>query len=227
MIRAVVGYALADDAIGLARFREKYAPLMSGEADRFAFETASKPGAVTSAEFAQIAKMAAGVDTLDGFLREMKTALPRRHRARAAAAGNGEGRTGPHRLAARNRRAEAGRRCALMRAALPLDRRRSNRQPAVKSNRPGEAVIMSKPAKTEAELIEMARAELKVHADCPDGIMISVLRDGDSWEFRARAEEATIAKPGYPECVAMLVQIRSLCSDAISSREVPLRSQRR
>ena len=74
-------------------------------------------------------------------------------------------------------------------------------------NHRGNAVIMSKPVKTEAELIEMARAELKVHADCPDGIMISVLRDGDSWEFRAGAEEATIAKPGYPECVAMLVQI--------------------
>ena len=66
---------------------------------------------------------------------------------------------------------------------------------------------MSKPQKTEAELIAMARAELKVHADCPDGIDISVLRDGDGWEFRAKADEATAAKPGYPECVAMLVQI--------------------
>ena len=66
---------------------------------------------------------------------------------------------------------------------------------------------MSKPAKTEAELIELARAELKVHSDCPDGITIYVLRDGDSWEFRAKAGEETIAKPGYPECVAMLVQI--------------------
>ena len=66
---------------------------------------------------------------------------------------------------------------------------------------------MSKPVKTEAELIAMARAELKAHLDCPDGIMIAVLRDGDSWEFRAEASEATIAKPGYPECVAMLVQI--------------------
>jgi hypothetical protein len=66
---------------------------------------------------------------------------------------------------------------------------------------------MSKSTKTEAELIAMARAELKVHVDCPDGIVISVLRDGDSWEFRASADEATIAKPGYPECVAMLVQI--------------------
>jgi hypothetical protein len=66
---------------------------------------------------------------------------------------------------------------------------------------------MSKPTKTEAELIAMARAELKVHADCPDGIVISVLRAGDSWEFRAGADKATMAKPGFPECVAMLVQI--------------------
>jgi hypothetical protein len=49
---------------------------MSGEADRAAFETASKPAAVNSAEFAQIAKLAASVDTLDGFLREMKTRFP-------------------------------------------------------------------------------------------------------------------------------------------------------
>jgi hypothetical protein len=66
---------------------------------------------------------------------------------------------------------------------------------------------MSKPNKTPAELIDLARAELKVHADCPDGIEISVIRDGDSWEFRASADEATAARPGYPECVAMLVQI--------------------
>jgi len=66
---------------------------------------------------------------------------------------------------------------------------------------------MSKPSKTEAELIAMAKAELKVHADCPDGIVISVLRAGDSWEFRAAADAATIAKPGYPECVALMVQI--------------------
>jgi hypothetical protein len=66
---------------------------------------------------------------------------------------------------------------------------------------------MSKPIKTEAELIAMARAELKVHAHCPEGLEIIVIRDGDSWEFRARADEATVAKPGYPECVAMLVQI--------------------
>jgi hypothetical protein len=73
--------------------------------------------------------------------------------------------------------------------------------------RPEEPAIMSKPAKTEAELIAMARAELKAHADCPDGIMIAVLGNGDSWEFRTEADTATKARPGYPECVAMIVQI--------------------
>ena len=66
---------------------------------------------------------------------------------------------------------------------------------------------MSKPTKTEAELIAMAKAELKVHADCPDGMVISIIRDGASWEFRASADQATVAKPGYPESVAMLVQV--------------------
>jgi hypothetical protein len=76
VIRAVVGYALAEDALGMVRFREKYAPLMTGEADRSAFEIASRPAAGNSAEFSAIAKMAASVDTLDGFLREMKTRFP-------------------------------------------------------------------------------------------------------------------------------------------------------
>ena len=99
VIRAVVGYALAEDAIGLARFREKYAPLMSGEADRFAFETASRPNG-TGAEFAAIAKMAASVDTLDGFLREMKTRFPDMAARTPLAAGNGQGRSDRHRLPA-------------------------------------------------------------------------------------------------------------------------------
>jgi len=76
IVRAVVGYSLAEDAIGLARFREKYAPLMSGDTDRVAFETASQPVNANSAEFAAIAKMAASVDTLEGFLREMRTRFP-------------------------------------------------------------------------------------------------------------------------------------------------------
>ena len=108
VIRAVVGYALAEDAIGLARFREKYAPLMSGEADRTAFDIASKPAAASSAEFVR--------DRQDGGQRRYARRLParnedplsRRHRAGAAAAGN-QGRSGADRLIARDRRIEAGR----------------------------------------------------------------------------------------------------------------------
>ncbi|NEW90594.1 tetratricopeptide repeat protein [Rhodopseudomonas sp. BR0M22] len=76
VIRAVVGYALAEDSLGLDRFREKFSPLMTDPADRAAFDIASKPTAGNSAAFAAIAKMAASVDTLDGFLREMKQRFP-------------------------------------------------------------------------------------------------------------------------------------------------------
>ena len=34
-----------------------------------------------------------------------------------------------------------------------------------------------------------------------------MISNADSWEFRTAADEATVAKPGYPECVAMIVQI--------------------
>ncbi|MCG6204523.1 tetratricopeptide repeat protein [Rhodopseudomonas sp. HC1] len=76
VIRAVIGYALADDALGLGRFREKFAPLMTDPADQTAFDIASKPASGDSAAFAAIAKMAASVDTLEGFLREMKQRFP-------------------------------------------------------------------------------------------------------------------------------------------------------
>ena len=67
---------------------------------------------------------------------------------------------------------------------------------------------MSKPTRSAAELIAMARAELKAHeSDCPDGIEITILPNEGSWEFRTSADAATVARPGYPECVAMIVQI--------------------
>uniref|UniRef100_Q07RE1 Tetratricopeptide TPR_2 n=1 Tax=Rhodopseudomonas palustris (strain BisA53) TaxID=316055 RepID=Q07RE1_RHOP5 len=75
VIRAVIGYTLAEDALGLGRFREKFAPLMTG-ADKVAFDTAASPATGSNAEFAAIAKMAASVDTLEGFLREMRIRFP-------------------------------------------------------------------------------------------------------------------------------------------------------
>ena len=76
VIRAVVGYSLSEDAIGLARFREKYGPKMDSEEDRAPFDLAGRSASANSADFARIAKMAATIDTLDGFLREMKARFP-------------------------------------------------------------------------------------------------------------------------------------------------------
>ena len=72
ILRAAVGYALAQDSLGLGRFRDKYAAKMSGPDDRAAFEVAMKPASGSVAAFSQLAKMAASVDTINGFLRDMK-----------------------------------------------------------------------------------------------------------------------------------------------------------
>jgi hypothetical protein len=76
IVRAAIGYSLSDDGIGLSRLKEKYAAKLTGDDDRAAFEAATKLAATNSAEFATIARMAAAVDTLDGFLREMRHRFP-------------------------------------------------------------------------------------------------------------------------------------------------------
>jgi tetratricopeptide (TPR) repeat protein len=73
IIRAGIGYALAADTIGIARLREKYAAKMESAADKTVFDAATNGN---SSEFTAIAKMAASVDTLDGFVRDMKVRFP-------------------------------------------------------------------------------------------------------------------------------------------------------
>jgi len=75
-LRAAIGYALADDAIGLGRFREKYAAKMAEGPDRRAFEVATSPLIASSAEFRDVVRQIASVDTLDGFLRELYARFP-------------------------------------------------------------------------------------------------------------------------------------------------------
>ncbi|MEI7806398.1 MAG: tetratricopeptide repeat protein, partial [Hyphomicrobiales bacterium] len=76
IMRAGIGYSLGEDALGLARFREKYSPKMADGADRRAFDIVSAPLGTSGAEFRDIAKMVAAVDTLDGFLRELRARYP-------------------------------------------------------------------------------------------------------------------------------------------------------
>jgi hypothetical protein len=76
ILRAAIGYSLGDEPIGLARFRERYAPKMADTPDRRAFDVVSAPVGSASAEFKDIAKKVTGVDSLEGFLRDMRVRYP-------------------------------------------------------------------------------------------------------------------------------------------------------
>jgi hypothetical protein len=82
ILRAALGYVLADDALGLQRFREKYAAKMADSPDSHAFDVVCTPAGASGAapaddaEFRRIAKTVAAADTLDGFLRELGARYP-------------------------------------------------------------------------------------------------------------------------------------------------------
>lgn len=76
ILRAEIGFALAEDQLGLGRFREKYAAKMAQTPDAHAFEVVSAPLGTSGLEFGAIAHAATSVDTMEGFLRDMKARYP-------------------------------------------------------------------------------------------------------------------------------------------------------
>jgi tetratricopeptide (TPR) repeat protein len=76
VLRAALGFSLGEDAIGLGRFHEKYAAKMADGPDRRAFDVITRPSGTGSAEFRDVARTAAAVDTLDGFLRALRARFP-------------------------------------------------------------------------------------------------------------------------------------------------------
>jgi hypothetical protein len=76
VLRGAIGYALAQEEIGLDRFRQKYLPRVGEGADKRAFEIVTAPFAASAPEFTEIAKTIAAVDTLDTFLRDIKARFP-------------------------------------------------------------------------------------------------------------------------------------------------------
>ncbi len=76
ILRAAIGYSIGEDPIGLARFRERYSAKMADTPDRRAFDIVTAPVGNSSAEFKDIAKKIAGVDSLEAFLRDMRTRYP-------------------------------------------------------------------------------------------------------------------------------------------------------
>ena len=59
----------------MGRLREKYAAKMSG-ADQRAFEVVMAGLGTNSAEFRDVARVVASVDTLDGFIRDVQARYP-------------------------------------------------------------------------------------------------------------------------------------------------------
>ena len=76
ILRAAVGYALGNDAIGISRLKEKYAAKMAEGPDRRAFEVAIGGYGTNSAEFRDVVRSVAAVDTLDAFVRDMRKRYP-------------------------------------------------------------------------------------------------------------------------------------------------------
>ncbi|HEY7230731.1 MAG TPA: tetratricopeptide repeat protein [Pseudolabrys sp.] len=96
--RAAICYALSEEAIGVARLREKYEAKFADGPDRRAFEVVTAPVGTSGTEFQDIAKKIASIDTLDAFLRDLGTRYPDASAAPAgegatAAAGNGKAAT--------------------------------------------------------------------------------------------------------------------------------------
>jgi len=76
VMRAAIGYAMGEDAIGLARFRHRYLSKMGEGPDLRAFEVVTAPIGAVGTEFAAIVRSLAAVDTLEAFLRDLRARYP-------------------------------------------------------------------------------------------------------------------------------------------------------
>jgi hypothetical protein len=79
LLRAGVAYALAEDKLGIARLRDKYAAKMAQGPDGRAFDVVTGGLGATSPEFREVARIVASGDTLSAFLRELKARYPEMH----------------------------------------------------------------------------------------------------------------------------------------------------
>ncbi|HEY2756842.1 MAG TPA: tetratricopeptide repeat protein [Pseudolabrys sp.] len=76
ILRAAVGYTLADESFGLMRLREKYGAKMADGPDARAFTVAVAPDGTSNPDFMEVGRRVASVDTLGAFLRGMRARYP-------------------------------------------------------------------------------------------------------------------------------------------------------
>jgi hypothetical protein len=87
VLRGAIAYALAEEPMGLKRFRDKYYAKMVDGPDRQAFEVVSAPIGSSAKEFRAVAAAIGGLDTLDAFLKEMRARYPDQEQAMGAPPG--------------------------------------------------------------------------------------------------------------------------------------------
>jgi hypothetical protein len=87
ILRAGVGYALAEDKLGIARWREKYAAKMADGPSRRAFEVVTGRFGNSSPEFRAAARAVATTDTLGTFLEDLRARYPEMHNMRLGTPG--------------------------------------------------------------------------------------------------------------------------------------------
>ncbi|AVO45461.1 tetratricopeptide repeat protein [Phreatobacter cathodiphilus] len=76
LLRAAIGYALVDDALGLDRLRNRWRDAMKGTPDERAFDVVTSPIEARGVEYREIAKSIADRDTLDAFLKNYRERYP-------------------------------------------------------------------------------------------------------------------------------------------------------
>ncbi len=113
VLRAAIGYALADEKIALARFRDRYSAKMVETPDQHAFDVVTAPVGVSDSEFKAVERAVDSVDTLDAFLKEMRKRYPdtapgsaSAAEAKQAAAKQGQGKPGAKKVDTQNSEAE-------------------------------------------------------------------------------------------------------------------------
>ena len=95
VMRAAIGYALADESIALARLRQKYAAKMAEGSDARAFDIVTSPIGTSGPEFQDVARRIGTVDTLAAFLNEIRARYEKPERQRATADAKPEGMSEP------------------------------------------------------------------------------------------------------------------------------------
>jgi hypothetical protein len=90
ILRAGVGYALAEDKLGTARLREKYAAKMAEGPSQRAFEIVTGRLGHTSPEFRVAARAVATADTLGTFLDDLRARYPEMHNVLSGTAKEGD-----------------------------------------------------------------------------------------------------------------------------------------